>query len=344
MELIQKFFNDIERDDISEKDQDLISSGLIDSIDIIALVKEIEKYYQSPLNAKYIKEENFKNFKTIKNMLDQCFTNPSNGGGGIAKMQLFKTHNGIYTTHDLINTLKNLNIQKGDTLYVHSQIYDFGIPLLTHEDLLKAILDCFFELIGEEGTLIMPTFTYSFCDNKIYDILNSKSKMGALNEFFRTKYNSKRTNDPLFSFAIKGAKENLFLQETNSCFGINSVYDVLTKEGGKIVLFGDHRLGITYIHYIEEQAKISYRFFKDFKGTIIDNKGKSFEKTIAYFCRSYDKKSITSLDLIINFLKQHENIEISPFANAEIATINVQNFFNTALKALQKDEQIFLIK
>nr|WP_325100685.1 hypothetical protein [Campylobacter sp. 2018MI35] len=31
----------------------------------------------------------------------------------------------------------------------------------------------------------MPTFTYSFCKNQIYDKFHSKCKVGILNEFFR---------------------------------------------------------------------------------------------------------------------------------------------------------------
>lgn len=31
----------------------------------------------------------------------------------------------------------------------------------------------------------MPTFTYSFCKNEIYDKLNSKSTVGVLTEYFR---------------------------------------------------------------------------------------------------------------------------------------------------------------
>lgn len=190
----------------------------------------------------------------------------------------------------------------------------------------------------------MPTFTYSFCNNEIYDKTKTKSKVGVLNEFFRTQEGVKRTNDPIFSFAIKGAKEELFLKDTTSCFGENSVFDVLTQEGGKIILFGSHKLGITYIHHIEEKAGVSYRFFKNFKGILINEDGEKINKNINYFCRSYEKNSITSSDLIIDFLKQNNNIQISSFANAQIAVIDIQKFFNTALKALQQDEDIFLIR
>ncbi|AJC86763.1 AAC(3) family N-acetyltransferase [Campylobacter sp. RM16704] len=255
---------------------------------------------------------------------------------------LFKTKERIYTTKDLIFTLQNLGIKKGDTLYIHSEIFNFGIPMVSLCDLQKNIIDCFFEVIGSEGTVLMPTFTYSFCNNKVYDKLNSKTKIGVLNEFFRKLPSVKRTNDPLFSFAVKGAKENLFLKETDSCFGENSVYDILTKIGGKIILFGSRKLGITYFHYIEEKTMVSYRHFKSFMGKIINEQGHEYNKKIDFFCRKLNENSITSTNILLNFLSQNKNITIEKYANSEIASIDIKKFYTTCFTKLLQNEKFFL--
>lgn len=70
---IQEFFLNIERADIDENSTNLISEDLIDSIDIMALVAEIEKYYKKPLNAEFISPENFEDFQSIKNMLEKAY-------------------------------------------------------------------------------------------------------------------------------------------------------------------------------------------------------------------------------------------------------------------------------
>ncbi|ELF2321097.1 acyl carrier protein [Campylobacter sp. IFREMER_LSEM_CL2194] len=70
MQQIQEFFNKIDRSDINETMQNLLSDDIIDSIDIMALVAEIEKYYKKPLKADFIKAENFESFKNIKEMLE----------------------------------------------------------------------------------------------------------------------------------------------------------------------------------------------------------------------------------------------------------------------------------
>lgn len=48
------------------------------------------------------------------------------------------------------------------------------------------------DIIGKNGTLIMPVFSYSFCKNEIYDKLYSKGKVGVLNEFFRLSGGGKK--------------------------------------------------------------------------------------------------------------------------------------------------------
>ncbi|ECP9420718.1 acyl carrier protein [Campylobacter jejuni] len=73
MQEIKQFFINIDRADIDENMQDLVSEDLIDNIDIMALVAEIEKFYKKPLKAEFITPENFESFQAIKNMIEQAF-------------------------------------------------------------------------------------------------------------------------------------------------------------------------------------------------------------------------------------------------------------------------------
>ncbi|EOI0503071.1 acyl carrier protein [Campylobacter coli] len=72
LKLIKQFFINIDRSDIDENMENLLSEDIIDSMDIMSLVAEIEKYYKKPLKAEFIKAENFESFQTIKNMLEQA--------------------------------------------------------------------------------------------------------------------------------------------------------------------------------------------------------------------------------------------------------------------------------
>ncbi|QKF57879.1 AAC(3) family N-acetyltransferase [Campylobacter ornithocola] len=256
---------------------------------------------------------------------------------------ILECNNKKYSNKDLIESFYKLGIQKGDTLCIHSELVKFGIPLLPRNEFLQTILDCFFEVIGKEGTLIMPTFTYSFCKNEIYDKLISKSAVGVLTEYFRKWGGVKRTNDPIFSFAIKGAKEELFLKDTTSCFGENSVYDVLTKQNGKLILFGSKIAGYTFSHFIEEKANVPYRYFKNFSGKITYENGKMECKNIKYYVRKLNENSDLDVDKQVAILKSDNNFNILNFSNAHIISINMKNYLEKTLKAL-KDNPYCLLK
>ncbi|EAH8202004.1 AAC(3) family N-acetyltransferase [Campylobacter lari] len=259
-------------------------------------------------------------------------------------MKYFLEHNDKkYSDIDLIEAFKKLGITKGDILCVHSELMKFGTPLLPRNEFLQTILDCFFEVIGKEGTLIMPTFTYKFCKNGIYNKLNSKSEVGILTEYFRKCNGVKRTNDPIFSFAIKGAKEELFLKDTTSCFGENCVYEILAKENGKLILFGSKIAGYTFSHFIEEKARVPYRYFKNFSGKIIDKDGKILQKNIKYYVRKLDENSDLDVDKQVAILENDNNFNILNFSNAHIVNINMKNYLEKTLKAL-KDNPYCLLK
>ncbi len=69
MQEIKQFFINIDRADIDESMKNLVNEDLIDSIDIMALVAEIEKFYKKPLKAEFITPESFESFESIKKMI-----------------------------------------------------------------------------------------------------------------------------------------------------------------------------------------------------------------------------------------------------------------------------------
>ncbi|MCR6572453.1 AAC(3) family N-acetyltransferase [Campylobacter insulaenigrae] len=259
-------------------------------------------------------------------------------------MKYFLEHNNKkYTKDDLIKTLCEVGIKKGDIICVHTELFNFGTPLLPKNEFLQTILEAFFEAIGKEGTLIMPTFTYSFCKNQIYDKLNSITKVGALNEYFRKQEKVVRTNDPIFSFAVKGAKQDLFLKDTTSCFGKDCVYDILIKENTKFMLFGS-TTGHTLTHHIEEKYKVEYRYFKNFNGITIDENGNQYEKNINFYVRYLDKNSLPNVDMINEVTRKTKQFQEKEFGGACICVFNTREYEMAIKNALEKDENALVIK
>lgn len=74
MKKIKELFKAIGKGDISENQDNLLSSGVIDSLDIMSLINEIEQKY-GLLDVKFIEAENFESFASLKAMIDKAFKN-----------------------------------------------------------------------------------------------------------------------------------------------------------------------------------------------------------------------------------------------------------------------------
>ena len=69
MQEIQNLFNEIGRSDVTAGMDELLTSGAIDSMDIMALVSAIEKLCKKPVSADLIESESFRNFETIAKLI-----------------------------------------------------------------------------------------------------------------------------------------------------------------------------------------------------------------------------------------------------------------------------------
>lgn len=177
------------------------------------------------------------------------------------------------TQKDIENALAGLGIKKGDSIMVHSDIGSFGkLAAFDRTSLLQALVDSLKESVGN-GTIIMPTFTYSFFKNEPYDIANSKSTVGTLTEYFRKQTDVSRTIHPTHSVAVWGKHKKDFLNIGKCTFGKGSIFGKIHGMNCKIVFLGvPFHKSCTFIHYIEEMHKVPYRYMKKIRGKIIADK------------------------------------------------------------------------
>jgi len=72
------------------------------------------------------------------------------------------------------------------------------------EDGPQTVIDALLEVLGNDGTLIMPTFNFDFCKGEPWDVRNTPSHMGAMTNMVRQHPAAKRVFHPIYSFAILG--------------------------------------------------------------------------------------------------------------------------------------------
>ncbi len=81
----------------------------------------------------------------------------------------------------LTSGFRDLGVQTGDTLLVHSSYKSLGEV----DGGPQTVIDALLSALGPNGTLIMPTFNFDFNQGKPWDVRKTRSKMGALTEVVR---------------------------------------------------------------------------------------------------------------------------------------------------------------
>ncbi len=256
---------------------------------------------------------------------------------------IFNYHGTLISGNDVVTALRAIGISTGDEICVHSSLVKLGKILVAPEQMLATLVAALREVVGATGTILMPTFSYSYCHGEVFDVRTTPSTVGILTEYYRQLDGVKRTHNPIFSFAVSGPETDTYLACPNdTCFGPGSVYDVMTQHDAKVVLLGHLLRGHTFIHYVEECAHVSYRFYKTFHGTTIDEAGQAHESDIQYYVRCLDRPSI--LTNFYDICDGQKTIKQVPLAGGEIATFNCRDYKAAVLQSLHDDESRYLAK
>ncbi|MCX7735866.1 MAG: AAC(3) family N-acetyltransferase [Candidatus Kapabacteria bacterium] len=125
-----------------------------------------------------------------------------------------KQGNKKLSANDFQKILKDeFGIEKGSIVVVHSSIDRLNIDLSA-----KEILNALMEAVGEEGTLLFPTYpalpSYEFLiSGEVWDIKRTPSFSGLLSEVARRTAGSKRSLHPTKSVCAIGKNAEYFINE-----------------------------------------------------------------------------------------------------------------------------------
>ena len=259
---------------------------------------------------------------------------------------IFYDNNTIFYK-DIVNALKKSEIEKGDTIFVHVNLGAFGKlgTIIDRSDFANLYIEAFLEVIGQDGTIVTPTYTYSFCDGEIYDPDTTPSKVGLFSDEFRKRLDSYRSVNPIFSVSAIGKKaKNLTTNLSKSCFGNGSIFDKLQEmDNSKYVVVGVGYFICSQVHYIEQCMNVPYRYVKNFYG-IIKIKDKTYEDVCEFYVRHLDWDVNTNFDKIEQHLIDKELMKKIPLGQDFISTVKIRNICDEGAAMLKKDPNYFLTK
>lgn len=180
----------------------------------------------------------------------------------------------------LKSDFKNIGICSGDVLVVHSSMKSMGFV----EGGASCVISALIDVLGENGTLIFPTFTYrtSYIDS-FYSNLDTPSCVGLISETFRKTEGVIRTNHPTHSVALRGKEVNTLIKNellNDTPMGIYSPYRRLADVGAKILMLGCTLSSNSFMHALEEESGVEYALRDHQQYTVVDENGNEFIRRI----------------------------------------------------------------
>ncbi|MRH43926.1 aminoglycoside N(3)-acetyltransferase [Aquibacillus halophilus] len=232
------------------------------------------------------------------------------------------------TRSSLHKDFLNLGLEKGMTVIVHTSLSSLGWVCGGPTAVIQALMD----IIGEEGTIVMPTQTPENSDPSTWQMppvpkdwwpiireempafdpnVTPVRGMGVIAETFRKFPEVSRSNHPTYSFAAWGKEAGHIISEQplSAGFGSKSPLAKIYELDGHILLLGvghDSNTSLHFAeHYIEDREKVK-------KGTAMFENGTRIWKT--YKEIDYDSDQFEALG------KEFEDVYEVNCENVGIAT------------------------
>lgn len=193
----------------------------------------------------------------------------------------------LRTSQDqLFEIFSAVGLRRGDNVVVHSSLFALGLL----EGGVAGFYQVLRRLLGEDSSIVVPTFTYSFRRNEVFDIRLSPGakNIGVFSEFLRSQPNAVRSADPMFSMAAIGPRASeLLVRTTPKSFGEGSVFARLFTENVKFLGVGiTYSTGFTGFVHLECLARVPYRTEIELYGRCRDINGTEYGDVAVHYARN----------------------------------------------------------
>jgi len=243
-----------------------------------------------------------------------------------------------YTRDDIISAFMDSGLARGDIVFLSTSLGMLGVAegVSTPDELNQLFLDCIKTVLGPEGTILVPTYSYTFgrstaTDSVIYDPETTPSEIGSFPEFFRKQPGVIRSLDPMISVAGCGPSAyKLFKCLPPTSYGAGCIFDRLTKTKAKCCNIALGPNWTPFVHYVNWLANVPFRYEKLFAGNIMVN-GKPRKRTWVYAVRILSEPSLPNT---YRLGKMAENAGIwksAPLGRGRIYAADYRAYFDFAV-------------
>ncbi len=271
---------------------------------------------------------------------------PTLGAHVVSAVREYKGSPMAYSAEKLKKDLYKIGIRQGDTVLLHSSYKSLGNIDGGAETFFKA----FTELLGREGTLIVPALSFETVnkENPVFDIEATPSCVGYLSEFFRTRVEGVvRSMHATHSCCAVGkyADEITAGHEKDlTPVGKNSPFTKLTDYNGKILFLGCGLKSNTSMHGVEELVEPPYCIDRTETVKYILKDGDNIieQKAYRHNFTTHDGKHIAQRYDRMEEILDNADIKHSYILSSESYLIDARTLWQKGEKKLMDDPLYFV--
>ena len=173
-----------------------------------------------------------------------------------------------YSYKDLFEAYKKLGLDSGKVVYITGNFGRLGRYYKNQRNLLfQDHVKVIQELIGDKGTLVVPTHSWSLCKNNIpFDSSSTVSETGPFTEYVRQQENSVRQFHPFASVTALGEKAiEICTNNSHHAYGWETPFQRMIDLDAIYISIGQPmEKSISLVHHIEHIMGVPYRYTKEF--------------------------------------------------------------------------------
>lgn len=253
-----------------------------------------------------------------------------------------------FTKAEFITALRTAGVCPSDLVMVHTGMSSLrAIPegVKSQDELSAFCVDGLREVLGERGTICVPSFSYSLGSGEVFDAHTTPTQgIGEFPEYFWKLPGVLRSNDPFLAVAAQGPLAAELLKErAQTSYGYGSFFDMFVQAGGKLVTIGVGMRWATIRYHFTEIAGAPFRYLKKFKGLRrIDGRLEPvvWEYSVAPRAEKSDKISRQLGFVVEDMLAEESKVQRAPLGRGFISCIGARQYRDFIIEILKRNPWI----
>ena len=237
-----------------------------------------------------------------------------------------------------VSMLRSLRLGAGQIVFVHSSLSAMGRV----EGGANTVVDGLLEVLGPEGTLVVPAFTPSHRSTEsVFDPATDASEVGQITEVVRNRPGAFRSRHLRESMAALGrVAEEMMRVHSAAAWAADGPFWKLYEWDARILLLGVPYLRSTFWHLIEQMVQPVYGRWRDYEAWVRESDG-----TVRPLpTRGFGPKTgyATDFNKLGSRLEAAGLVNVGAMGNAIARLYRARDAFDFGVAEFRKDPELFL--